>query len=181
MYQFTNEFMSHDENVEFLRTNMMGPNAMRLSEELASYLDINENMRILDLGCGSGLSTLFLVKKYGAQVFAADLWISPTENYERFRTLGIDDKAIPIFVDATKGLPFAHGYFDLMLSIDAYHYFGDTVEMLQSVSYTHLRIEMTIAPTDPNDQKNVIMEIRAGAGGEEAALFAATLFQMYTS
>jgi peptide chain release factor 1 len=43
------------------------------------------------------------------------------------------------------------------------------------------RIEMAIAPTDPNDQKNVIMEIRAGAGGEEAALFAATLFQMYTS
>lgn len=133
MYQFTNEFMSHDKNIEFLRANMMGPNAMRLSEELASYLDINENMRILDLGCGSGLSTLFLVKKYGAQVFAADLWISPTENYERFRTLGIDDKAIPIFVDATKGLPFAHGYFDLMLSIDAYHYFGDTAEMLQSL------------------------------------------------
>jgi len=74
MYQFTNEFMSHDKNIEFLRANMMGPNAMRLSEELASYLDISKDMRILDLGCGCGLSTLFLVKKYGAQVFAADLY-----------------------------------------------------------------------------------------------------------
>ncbi|MDD4471371.1 MAG: class I SAM-dependent methyltransferase, partial [Methanoculleus sp.] len=99
--------MSNAENVEFLKATMMGPNAMRVSEELSSHLKIDENMRVLDLGCGQGLSTLFLVKKYGASVFAADLWISPTENYERFRSLGIDDKAVPISVDATKGLPFA--------------------------------------------------------------------------
>jgi peptide chain release factor 1 len=36
-----------------------------------------------------------------------------------------------------------------------------------------------LAPQDPNDEKNVIVEIRAGAGGEEAALFAASLFRMY--
>lgn len=36
-----------------------------------------------------------------------------------------------------------------------------------------------LAPQDPNDQKNVIVEIRAGAGGEEAALFAGSLFRMY--
>ncbi|MCL5116498.1 MAG: peptide chain release factor 1 [Firmicutes bacterium] len=36
-----------------------------------------------------------------------------------------------------------------------------------------------LTPTDPNDQKNVIVEIRGGAGGEEAALFAASLFRMY--
>ena len=34
-------------------------------------------------------------------------------------------------------------------------------------------------PRDPNDEKNVILEIRAGTGGEEAALFAADLFRMY--
>ncbi|WP_448591924.1 peptide chain release factor 1 [Thermoflexus hugenholtzii] len=37
-----------------------------------------------------------------------------------------------------------------------------------------------LLPRDPNDEKNVIVEIRAGAGGEEAALFAADLFRMYT-
>ena len=37
-----------------------------------------------------------------------------------------------------------------------------------------------LLPTDPNDEKSVIMEIRAGTGGEEAALFGATLFRMYT-
>lgn len=133
MCTFTDQFMANDENAEFLKAAMMGPNAMRVSEELASHLSINQNMRILDLGCGCGLSTLYLVKKYGASVFAADLWISPTENHERFQTIGIDDKAVPIFADATKGLPFANGYFDLLFTVDAYCYFGGTAEMLPSL------------------------------------------------
>lgn len=40
-------------------------------------------------------------------------------------------------------------------------------------------IQTFLLPKDPNDSKNVILEIRAGAGGEEAALFAAELFRMY--
>jgi len=42
------------------------------------------------------------------------------------------------------------------------------------------RLKVLILPKDPNDAKNVILEIRAGTGGEEAALFAAELFRMYT-
>jgi peptide chain release factor 1 len=41
------------------------------------------------------------------------------------------------------------------------------------------RLEILLLPKDPNDEKNVILEIRAGAGGQEAALFAADLFDMY--
>ena len=41
-------------------------------------------------------------------------------------------------------------------------------------------LKKLLLPKDPNDDKNVIMEIRAGTGGEEAALFAADLFRMYT-
>ncbi|ADH59967.1 peptide chain release factor 1 [Thermoanaerobacter mathranii subsp. mathranii str. A3] len=41
-------------------------------------------------------------------------------------------------------------------------------------------IKILLIPKDPNDEKNVIMEIRAGAGGEEAALFAHDLFRMYS-
>ena len=41
-------------------------------------------------------------------------------------------------------------------------------------------IKILLIPKDPNDDKNVICEIRAGAGGEEAALFAGTLFRMYS-
>ncbi|MBQ8431772.1 MAG: peptide chain release factor 1 [Clostridia bacterium] len=41
-------------------------------------------------------------------------------------------------------------------------------------------LTVLLLPRDPNDEKNVIVEIRAGAGGEEAALFAAVLYRMYT-
>jgi peptide chain release factor 1 len=42
------------------------------------------------------------------------------------------------------------------------------------------RLKILILPKDPNDDKNIVLEIRAGAGGDEAALFAAELFDAYT-
>jgi peptide chain release factor 1 len=43
-----------------------------------------------------------------------------------------------------------------------------------------VRLRALLVPKDPNDEKNVIVEVRAGTGGDEAALFAADLFRMYT-
>ncbi|AKL93715.1 peptide chain release factor 1 [Clostridium aceticum] len=51
---------------------------------------------------------------------------------------------------------------------------GDKVEELKE------EIKILLLPKDPNDEKNVIVEIRAGTGGDEAGLFAADLFRMYT-
>ncbi len=42
------------------------------------------------------------------------------------------------------------------------------------------KLRLLLLPTDPNDSRNVVVEIRGGAGGEEAALFAASLYRMYT-
>lgn len=53
----------------------------------------------------------------------------------------------------------------------------DARERMQNME-KHIR--MLLLPHDPNDEKNVIMEIRGGVGGEEAALFAAGLYRMYT-
>jgi cyclopropane fatty-acyl-phospholipid synthase-like methyltransferase len=49
-------------------------------------------MRILDLGCGKGISSILLAEKYDATVFAADLWITPSENAARFSEQGLDGK-----------------------------------------------------------------------------------------
>ena len=54
----------------------------------------------------------------------------------------------------------------------------ERLEATISVLETELRILLT--PKDPNDEKNAILEIRAGTGGDEAALFAADLFRMYS-
>lgn len=57
-------------------------------------------------------------------------------------------------------------------------------EELERLAEEERRLEQDLLhrllPRDPNDEKNVIVEIRAGAGGEEAALFAADLYRMYT-
>jgi len=42
-------------------------------------------------------------------------------------------------------------------------------------------LKVLLLPKDPNDEKNIILEIRAGTGGDEASLFAAEVFRMYTS
>ena len=64
---------------------------------------------------------------------------------------------------------------------------------VMAVSYTHLdvykrqveeleqTIKILLLPKDPNDDKNIVLEIRAGAGGDEAALFAAELYRMYVN
>src|SRR6185436_2934435 len=41
-------------------------------------------------------------------------------------------------------------------------------------------LKVLLVPKDPNDEKNVVLEIRAGAGGDESALFASELFRMYS-
>jgi peptide chain release factor 1 len=56
----------------------------------------------------------------------------------------------------------------------------EEIEGLKSrLSALEERIKVLLLPKEPNDEKNVIVEIRAGTGGEEAALFAAELFRMY--
>ena len=55
------------------------------------------------------------------------------------------------------------------------------VEILQAqIAELEQNLKMLLLPRDENDDRNVIVEIRAGAGGEEAALFAAVLYRMYT-
>lgn len=109
---------------DFLKENMMGPNSMMILEELLNEIPLKAGMRVLDLGCGNGLTSVFLAKEYGVQVFALDLWISATENYRRFLKNGVDDLIIPIHADA-QDMPFAEEFFDAVVSVDAYHYVGN--------------------------------------------------------
>ncbi len=67
-------------DIGFLNENMMGPNAWLVAEELTAGLSLKKGMRVLDLGCGRGLTSVFLAEKFGVQVFAVDLWTSATEN-----------------------------------------------------------------------------------------------------
>ena len=55
------------------------------------------------------------------------------------------------------------------------------VETLQGkLDSTDTELKLLLVPSDPNDEKNVIVEIRAGTGGDEASLFAADILRMYS-
>ncbi|MDP4143454.1 MAG: peptide chain release factor 1 [Bacillota bacterium] len=56
----------------------------------------------------------------------------------------------------------------------------EIVELENSIKEYEKELSILLLPKDPNDSKNVFVEIRGGAGGEEAALFASNLFRMYT-
>ena len=145
---FSNKFASDERNFAFLQETMWGPNAIRQSEELASHFTITKDMRILDLGCGMGLSSLYLAQEYGAEVFATDLFADPTENHKRFQSLGVSDKIIPMMIDATQPLPFAKRYFDVVFSVGAYNIFGANEEMLSKLA-SHVKKGGYIAVSFP--------------------------------
>lgn len=56
----------------------------------------------------------------------------------------------------------------------------EIAEARESIEVLTEQLKILLLPRDPNDDRNVIVEIRAGAGGEESALFAASLYRMYT-
>ncbi len=110
----------------------MGPNVLWLTEFLCEVMDLRPGMRVLDLGCGKALSSIFLAREFGVQVWATDLWISATDNAQRIRTANLEESIFPIHANARQ-LPFADQFFDAIISVDAFEYFGTDVLFLGSL------------------------------------------------
>jgi SAM-dependent methyltransferase len=108
---------------EWVLENLMGPNVLWLTEALTQVMTLEPGMRVLDMGCGKAVSSIFLAKEFGLRVWATDLWIDANQNWQRIRAAGVDEQVFPIHAEA-HALPFADEFFDALLSMDAYHYFG---------------------------------------------------------
>lgn len=148
-----NWFNTEQEMKAFVDPLLMGPSSLILINELVKHLNINSSMRILDLGCGTGLTSIYLAKQYSAQVIASDLWISPTDNAIRFAQLEVDHLVTPIYAEAHQ-LPYAHHYFDLIIAIDSYHYFGHSEHYLEDHLIKHLKPGGTLAIVVPGLQEH---------------------------
>ena len=114
---------SNTYDLEWIIKNQMGPNPLWLTESLIEHMTIEPGMKVLDLGCGRALSSVFLAREHGARVWATDLWISASENQKTVTEAGFGDLITPIHAEAHT-LPFAAEFFDVIISIDAYQYFG---------------------------------------------------------
>jgi 2-polyprenyl-3-methyl-5-hydroxy-6-metoxy-1,4-benzoquinol methylase len=83
----------------------MGPNPLWLLEDLLGDCRLRAGMSVLDLGCGMGMTSVFLAREYGVRVQAADHWIQPEGNASRFLAAGVDGQVTAVAAEA-HDLPF---------------------------------------------------------------------------
>ena len=110
-----------------------------------------------------------------------------TDDTKRFRALMKEQSDLTPIVEAYKKYKKAKQDIDDSLAMLEEESDEDMREMLKEelatakddVERLEEELKILLLPKDPNDDKNVIVEIRAGAGGDEAALFAAELYRMY--
>jgi ubiquinone/menaquinone biosynthesis C-methylase UbiE len=108
---------------EWISENGFGGNSLWQTEFLCERLELRPGMRVLDLGCGRAKSSVFLAREFGVEVWATDLWVPASENWQRIRDCGLGDRVFPIHANA-RALPFADEFFDAITAVDCYSYFG---------------------------------------------------------
>jgi cyclopropane fatty-acyl-phospholipid synthase-like methyltransferase len=144
-------------DIKWVIENEMGPSSLWLMEFLVGKIELRKGMRILDLGCGKAISSIFLAKEFGVQVIAADLWISASENMKRIKESKMEEQIFPINVEA-HNLPFAEECFDVIVSADSYQYYGTNELYLENI-IKYLKINGQIGITVPSVMKEYENEI----------------------
>ena len=143
----------------FLQENIMGPNPIKLLEELMTMQPLPEKATVLDLGCGRGVTSIFLAKEYGCRVFATDLWVTATENKRLFDAMGLStEQIIPIHAEA-HDLPYAEEFFDAVVCVDSYHYFGRDEDYLGRHLLPLLKYGSELLIAVPGLKKNIHQQI----------------------
>lgn len=107
----------------WIKKNSLGENVLYNLESLCEVIEFKPGMRVLDLGCGKAAGAIFLSKEFGAEVWAIDQYIAPTENFQRIKEMNAEHCVYPLKINA-KELPFPAGFFDIIISVDSYMYFG---------------------------------------------------------
>lgn len=115
--------------------NRNGCQCLWLVESLSQILPLKPGMKVLDIGCGNALTSIFLAKEYGVTVFAADM-IDPSGNLKRIEEAGVENLVIPIRGEAHR-LPFSDHFFDIIISINSFQFFG-TADNYLSDHMAHL-------------------------------------------
>lgn len=139
---------------QWIRQHEMGPHVLWLTESLTQVMNLEAGMRILDLGCGKALSSIFLAQEFQVQVWGVDWWIAPTDNLSRLREVGLDDQVFPLKGEA-RSLPFADCFFDAIISVDSFHYFGTDIHYLEFYLLKLLKIGGQIGIVSPASPQTV--------------------------
>jgi len=116
----------------------IGPGGLYLVSLLAKQLSLQPNALVLDLGCGSAESSIYLAEKFKVKVIAADLWRDPSDTARRIESRGHRDSIIPLNLDASKPMPFAEEYFDAILCVNNLNFYGTDIAVIDQIA-RHLK------------------------------------------
>lgn len=124
-----------------------GPHPLWQLEDLLPDLRLRPGDRVLDLGCGKGATSVFLVHELDVDVVATDWWVGEAEINSVVEAAGVRDRVDVVQADV-RHLPFGADEFDAIVSIDAFEYFGTDVHLLPGLLRV-LRPGGTMAMTTP--------------------------------
>jgi cyclopropane fatty-acyl-phospholipid synthase-like methyltransferase len=110
---------------DWMFENKMGCPFLWLCESLTKLMDLKPGMKVLDLGCGTALTSIFLAKEFGVTVFATDLWVSASKNQIRIAAAGVERFVFPIRAEV-HSLPFANHFFDAAVCINSFQFYGNS-------------------------------------------------------
>lgn len=159
----------------FTAENLMGPNSAVLLAELlqACPLQFRPGDEVLDLGCGTGLTSLILARETGARIHASDLWISAEDNAARFKAWGVGEQVVPKQEDANH-LRFAPKQFKAVFSVDSYHYFAGEEGFFQEKLLPFIAdggMALIAVPGLKNEFEGRAEELLSPWAGDEAYMF----------
>jgi len=101
----------------------MGCPTFWLLERLCEKMDLKKGMRVLDLGCGKAGGAIFLAKEFDLQIWAVDIAVSQSENWERIKQMGFEEQIFPLRADARE-LPFPRDFFDAIICVNSLFFFA---------------------------------------------------------
>jgi len=114
---------------QWIKENTIGENVLYNLESLCQVLPLKEGMRILDLGCGNAISSIFLTKEFKVKVWAIDENIHKHQNEKRISQHNCQDHIFPFQLNVTQ-LTFPKEYFDAIIAVDSFHYYGTSKNFL---------------------------------------------------
>lgn len=158
---------------DWLLSLNMGPNPLWLLEDLLRDIPLKESMRVLDLGCGRGATSVFLAREFGVEVWATDLWVSSAEREGVFREANVAESVHAVTADVRQ-LPFDDDLFDVIVSIDSWEYFGTDDRLLPTLLRVlrrggHVGFATPAMRSDPRELDVIPDYIRAVVGWEALA------------
>ena len=124
--------------------NKMGCPCLWLCESLTRVMDLKPGMKVLDLGCGTALTSIFLAKEFGVNVFATDLWVSASENQKRIAAAMIENLVYPIHAEVHQ-LPYAENFFGAAVCINSFHLYGNSEFFLGEYIAPILKMALNLA------------------------------------